>query len=73
MKYGTNDNEKHLETLKHLNCVVLHSVHDELILYKEVKEMIDKLQLEHYVIGGTHSRPYINSTVVNQIRNKFKI
>jgi hypothetical protein len=67
------DNEKHIETNKNLNIIVLHSKEDDLIPYYHIREMVDKLDLKHYIIKGTHSRPIISKNIVNKIKEQFKI
>jgi predicted esterase len=67
------DNEKHIENTKDLKVIVLHSKEDELIPYTHVKEMVDKLDLEHYVISGKHSKPEINKDIIEIIKERFSI
>jgi predicted esterase len=67
------DNEKHIENTKDLNIIVLHSKEDELIPYSHVKEMVDKLDLEHYIINGLHSKPEINKNIIKIIKERFNI
>jgi predicted esterase len=67
------DNEKHIENIKDLNIIVLHSKEDELIPYSHVKEMVDKLDLEHYIINGLHSKPEINKNIIKIIKERFNI
>lgn len=67
------DNEKRIQNSKDLKVIVLHSKEDELIPYSHVKEMVDKLGLEHYVIKGLHSKPEINKDIVKIIKERFSI
>lgn len=67
------DNEKHIENNKNLNMVVLHSKDDDLIPFVQVKEMVDKLKLDFCEIEGSHNLPIIKDTIIEKIKEKFKI
>jgi esterase/lipase len=67
------DNEKQIQKQKNLKLINLHSKDDDLIPYKQVKEMVKKLNLEHYKICGTHNDPIIEKWIIKKIRQKFYI
>ena len=67
------DNERHIKNTEDLKIIVLHSKDDELIPYYQVKEMVDKLDLEHYEIKGPHSKPEINNDIIEIIKERFSI
>jgi predicted esterase len=67
------DNERHIKNAKDIKMIVLHSKGDELIPYYQVKEMVDKLGLEHYEIKGSHSKPEINKDIIEIIKERFSI
>ncbi len=67
------DNERHIENMKDLKVIVLHSKEDDLIPYDHVREMVDKLGLEHYVVTGAHSTPVISKDIVKKIKERFDI
>jgi hypothetical protein len=67
------DNENHIKNAKDLKIIVLHSKEDELIPYSHVKEMVDDLGLEHYVVEGLHSNPVINKYIIKIIKERFNI